>query len=134
MAGLRCGYCVAQSYTIERLRERQSWDSTNIMALVAAGASLQDSEQVTKGRALNEETRGFTIKALADMGYATIPSQANFIMIDLKRPVVPVINSLKQRKVRVGRLFPAMPNHLRLTIGKKSEMESFLAAFRAVMS
>jgi hypothetical protein len=25
MAGLRCGYCVAQSSTVERLRERQSW-------------------------------------------------------------------------------------------------------------
>ena len=134
MAGLRCGYCVAQSYTIERLRERQSWDSINIMALVAAGASVQDAEQVTKGRALNDEARAFTVKALAEAGYETIPSQANFIMIDLRRPVVPIINSLKQRNVRVGRLFPALPNHLRLTIGKKAEMEAFLAAFHQVMT
>ncbi len=134
MAGLRCGYCVAQSYTIERLRERQSWDSINIMALVAAGASLEDAEQVTKGRALNSEMRAFTTAELEKMGYETIASQANFIMIDLKRPVVPVINSLKQRKVRVGRLFHAMPNHLRLTIGKKAEMEAFLSAFRGVMA
>ena len=27
---------------------------------------------------------------------------------------------------------PAMPHHLRLTIGKKSEMEAFLAAFGQV--
>ena len=91
MAGLRCGYCVAQSYTVERLRERQSWDSINIMALAAAGASLQDPEQVTKGRALNAETRAFTIGELEKMGYQSIPSQANFIMVDLKRPVVPII-------------------------------------------
>jgi histidinol-phosphate/aromatic aminotransferase/cobyric acid decarboxylase-like protein len=31
-------------------------------------------------------------------------------------------------------LFPALPNHMRLTIGKKSEMETFLAAFRQVMA
>ena len=55
-------------------------------------------------------------------------------MVDLKRPVVPIIASLKQLKVEVGRLFPAMPNHLRLTIGRKREMETFLGAFRAVMS
>jgi len=134
MAGLRCGYCVAQSYTIERLRERQSWDSANIMALVAARASLEDSEQVTRGRRLNTEARAFTTGELEKMGYASIPSQANFIMIDLKRPVVPVIASLKQHKVQVGRLFRAMPNHLRLTIGKKSEMEAFLSAFRGVMA
>jgi histidinol-phosphate/aromatic aminotransferase/cobyric acid decarboxylase-like protein len=68
------------------------------------------------------------------MGYKSIPSQANFIMIDVKRPVVPLIASLKQHKVQVGRLFRPMPNHLRLTIGKKSEMEAFLAAFREVMA
>jgi histidinol-phosphate aminotransferase len=134
MAGLRCGYCVAQSYTIERLRARQSWDSANVMALVAARASLADPEQVAKGRRLNEEARAFTTDALEKMGYKSIPSQANFIMIDVKRPVVPLIASLKQHKVQVGRLFRPMPNHLRLTIGKKSEMEAFLAAFREVMA
>ncbi len=134
MAGLRCGYCVAQSLTVERLRERQSWDSINLMALVAAEASLDDPEQVTKGRTLNAETRAFTTGELEKMGYKSIPSQANFIMVDLKRPVVPLIQSLKQRKIQVGRLFQAMPNHLRLTIGKKSEMEAFLAAFRQIMA
>lgn len=134
MAGLRCGYCVAQSYPVEQLRERQSWDSINIMALAAAAASLQDPEQVTAGRALNAEARSFTTGELEKLGYQSIPSQANFIMIDLKRPVVPVRNSLKQRKIEVGRLFQAMPNHLRLTIGKKAEMEAFLAAFRQVMT
>jgi histidinol-phosphate/aromatic aminotransferase/cobyric acid decarboxylase-like protein len=89
---------------------------------------------VAKGRQLNAETRAFTIKELEKMGYNTIPSQANFIMIDLKRPVVPIIASLHSLKVDVGRFFRAMPNHLRLTIGRKTEMESFLGAFRQVMA
>jgi histidinol-phosphate aminotransferase len=132
MAGLRCGYCVAQSRTIERLRERQSWDSINIMALATATASLEDHGQVTKGRRLNAETKAFTIGELEKMGFQTIPSQANFIMIDLKRPVVPLIATMKSRKVQVGRLFHSMPNHMRVTIGKRSEMEAFLAAFGEV--
>jgi histidinol-phosphate/aromatic aminotransferase/cobyric acid decarboxylase-like protein len=53
-------------------------------------------------------------------------------MFDAKRPVVPLIQSLKRRKIVVGRLFPAMPSHMRLTIGKKAEMEAFLAGFREV--
>jgi histidinol-phosphate aminotransferase len=69
---------------------------------------------------------------LETMGYKSIPSQANFIMFDCKRPVVPLIQALKQRNVYVGRLFPALPNYMRLTIGKKSEMENFLTAFREV--
>src|SRR5207237_9651121 len=32
MAGLRCGYCVAQRETIQRIRPYQPWDSVNIMA------------------------------------------------------------------------------------------------------
>ena len=132
MAGLRCGYCVAQAYTIERLRALQSWDSVNIMAVAAAKASLDDANQVDEQRRRNEETRAFTVGELEKMGHRTIRSQANFIMFDAGRPVVPLIASLNNRKVRVGRLFRAMPNHLRLTIGKPAEMEAFLAAFRQI--
>ncbi len=134
MAGLRCGYCVAQKETVERMRPHQMWDSVNCMALAAANASLDDPEQVPNGQRLNSEVKAFVIGELDKMGYKSIPSQANFIMFDCKRPVVPLIQSLRQRNVHVGRLFPALPNHMRLTIGKKSEMESFLSAFKQVMA
>ena len=134
MAGLRCGYCVAQKETIERMRSHAMWDSVNIMALAAARASLDDADQVTNGRRLNNEARAFVIGELDAMGYKIIPSQANFVMVDVKQPVVPLIKSLKDRNVQVGRLFPALPNHMRLTIGKKSEMEGFLSAFRQVVT
>ncbi len=132
MAGLRCGYCVAQKETIEQLRPHQMWDSVNIMALAAASASLDDSDQVPSGRRLNSDARAFVTGQLDTMGYKSIPSQANFIMFDCKRPVVPLIKALKQRNVHVGRLFPALPNYMRLTIGKKPEMQSFLSAFQEV--
>jgi histidinol-phosphate aminotransferase len=132
MAGLRCGYCVAQKQTIDRLRARQMWDSVNIMALVAASASLDDPDQVPNGQRLNKEARTFTVGELEKLGYKTIPSQANFIMFDCKRPVAPLIQAMKERKVHVGRLFPSLPNHMRLTIGKKAEMENFVSAFKQV--
>jgi histidinol-phosphate aminotransferase len=134
MAGLRCGYCVAQKETIEKLRAHQMWDSVNIMALAAASASLDEPDQVSNGQRANSEAKGFTLGELGKLGYKTIPSQANFIMIDCRRPVVPLIRAMKERKVHVGRLFPALPNHMRVTIGKKSEMESFLAAFGEVVA
>lgn len=134
MAGLRCGYCVAQKETLDQMHERQMWDSVNILALAAATASLDDPDQVPNGQRLISEAKTFTIGELAKLGYKTIPSQANFIMFDCKRPVVPLIQALKQRNVQVGRLFPALPNHMRLSIGKKSEMESFLGGFKEVMA
>jgi histidinol-phosphate aminotransferase len=132
MAGLRCGYCVGQQETLQRMRPYQMWDSVNIMALAAAGASLDDPDQVPNGQRLNKEARTFTISELNKLGYEVIPSQANFIMFDCKKPVTPLIQAMKQKNVQVGRLFPALPNHMRLTIGKKTEMESFLNAFKQV--
>jgi histidinol-phosphate aminotransferase len=133
MAGLRCGYCVAQAETIKHLRPHQMWDSVNCMALAAATASLDDPDQVTNGKRSNSEAKQFTTSELEKMGYKQIPSQANFIMVDCKKPVLPLIKAMKEKNVHVGRLFPALPNHMRVTIGKKFEMETFLSAFREVM-
>jgi len=133
MAGLRCGYCVAQKETIDRMRRNQMWDSVNCMALAAATASLDDLDHVPNGQRLNREAKTFVTSELDKMGYEQIPSHANFIMFDCKRPVVSLIRAMKQQNVHVGRLFPALPNHMRVTIGTKTEMASFLAALRQVM-
>ena len=134
MAGLRCGYCIAQPEVIQRMRPHQTWDSVNIMALAAAIASLNDPDQVNNGRRLNRETKDFLASELAKIGLKYIPSEANFVMIDVKRPVFPMIGALRQRGVQVGRLFPALPNYMRVTVGKRSEMETFFEVFRSIIA
>ena len=134
MAGLRCGYCIAQPEVIQRMRPHQTWDSVNIMALAAAIASLNDPDQVNNGRRLNRETKDFLASELAKIGLKYIPSEANFVMIDVERPVFPMIGALRQRGVQVGRLFPALPNYMRVTVGKRSEMETFLEVFRSIIA
>ena len=134
MAGLRCGYCVTQRANIERMRTHQTWDSVNIMALVAALASLKDAEQVTRGRKLNSEVKKSVCAELDALGYRYIPSHANFMMIELRREVRPVISAMRTRGVEVGRPFPALPNHLRVTLGTAAEMKTFMSAFREVMA
>ena len=134
MAGLRCGYAVAQPATIERLRVHQPWDNLNIMALAAARAGLKDGDHVERSRRLNRETKGFVCAELEAMGYRFIPSETNFLMIDLNREVGSVIEALRQRKVHVGRRFPALPSYLRVTIGTRPEMQAFITAFRQAMA
>jgi len=134
MAGLRCGYCIAQAETIRRMRPHLTWDSVNIMALAAATASLNDPDQVPKGRRLNTLTRQFVSDEIKKLGFEQIPSQANFIMFDTKQPVHPLIDSMNQLGVRVGRAFAALPTHMRVTIGKQNEMETFLSAFKQTIA
>jgi histidinol-phosphate aminotransferase len=133
MAGLRCGYCVTQRPNIERLRPHQIFDSVNIMALVAALASVKDAEQVARGRRLNTEVKKSIYAELDTLGYRYIPSHANFMMIDVRREVRPLLTAMRTRGVEVGRLFPALPNFMRVTIGTAPEMKTFLSTFREVM-
>jgi histidinol-phosphate aminotransferase len=132
MAGLRCGYCVARPENIELMRAQQSWDSVSIMAIVAAKASLEDAAQVEQGRSKNTEVRKYVYGELDRMRFTYIPSHANFMMIDMRREVKPLIAAFRERKVQVGRLFPPMPNFMRVTIGTKPQMERFIAVFKEV--
>ena len=133
MAGLRCGYAVAQPATLARLHRQQAWDSLNIMALAAARAGLADAAYTERSRRLNRETREYVSEALTTLGCPVIPSQANFVMADLGRDAGPVIQALAKRGVHVGRRFPDLPKHLRVTLGTRPQMETFLQAFRAVV-
>jgi len=134
MAGLRFGYCIAQPETIQRMRPHLTLGSVIIMALAASIASLNDPDQVPNGRRMNNQTKQFVSDEIKQLGYEHIPSQANFIMIDMKRPVRPLIEAMNRSGVSVGRAFPALPNHMRVTIGKQDEMDAFLAAFRKTVS
>jgi histidinol-phosphate aminotransferase len=134
MAGLRCGYGVAQPNLIKRMHEQQTWDSLNIMALVAANASLQDAEQVSQGRLRNATVRKFVNAEVDRLGFKRIESHANFLMIDLRRQVKPVIAAMRERNIEVGRVFPALPNFMRITIGTQPQMEKFITTFREVVA
>jgi len=134
MAGLRCGYAVAHPETIALLRVHQAWDTVNAMAVAAARAALADQPHIAQSRRLNAEIRTHVTAELGTLGYQVLPTATNFLMSDLRRPVGPVIAALKQRNVEVGRVFPALPTHLRVTIGTEPQMKAFLAAFRQVMA
>jgi histidinol-phosphate aminotransferase len=134
MAGIRCGYGIAQRSIIQRMDQQKAWDSMNVVALAGARASLLDAKQVTEGRRRNSETRQRVTSELTRLGYEVVPSQANFFMVDIKRNVKPVIAAMRDRGVHVGRLFPALPQHLRVTVGTPDEMQAFLSALRTVMT
>jgi histidinol-phosphate aminotransferase len=134
LAGLRCGYAVAQPAVIGKLLSRRAWDVSNLPAVIAARASLGDPGHLEQARRANRETRGLVTAEMERLGRRTIPSQTNFVMIDLGRESRPVIDALRQRGVRVGRVFPALPHHLRVSLGTRDQIQTFLAAFRQVMA
>jgi histidinol-phosphate aminotransferase len=83
---------------------------------------------------LNADVRDYVSREVAAMGFKPIPSQTNFVMIAINRPAQPVIDELKKRNVLVGRLFPSMPEHVRVSFGTMAEMKTFVKEFKEVMN
>jgi histidinol-phosphate aminotransferase len=134
LAGLRLGYAIAQPALIQKLKAEAALDTVNCVALAAGRASLADAAWAAQGKKRNAATRAQVLAELERRGFASIPSQTNFVMIDTRREVKPLIAALLDRGVQVGRLFPALPKHLRVTIGKPEQMQRFLDAFSAATS
>ncbi len=132
LAGLRCGYAIAQEANIDKLHAQQAFNAMNLLGVLAASASLGDPAHVAASRKRNHDTRAYVVGELASLGYQTLPSEANFMMIAMRQDVKPVIAQFREQGVRVGRLFPPMPQHLRVTIGTMEEMKRFVDAFRVI--
>ncbi|MGA8538683.1 MAG: pyridoxal phosphate-dependent aminotransferase [Terriglobales bacterium] len=133
MAGLRCGAVFARPDLLEKI-EDGGWNFMPITAVVAASASLKDAQLVPERKRINARIRSDVFAWLDRNGYSYIPSEANFFMLDTKRPAKPAIAAMAKQKVFIGRIWPVMPTYTRITIGTAPEMEQFQAAFQKVMS
>lgn len=133
MAGMRLGYGVGDKTTVGLVAKHLSQDSANAAVLAAAVASLADPEGLADSREKLVATREWLCAQLTRDGRSFIPSQANFVMIDLGTDTKPVIAQFAERNIFVGRRFPSMPNFLRVTIGTQPEIEAFMASLRQIL-
>jgi histidinol-phosphate aminotransferase len=83
---------------------------------------------------MNREGKMALEAAFDAMGLPYAPTEANFILVDVKRNSRVVYEALLRRGVivRTGDVF-GLPTHLRVTIGTAAQNERFLQALRAVL-
>ena len=79
------------------------------------------------------DTRRWLVAEMAKQGRRTMPSETNFVMIDVGGDVTPVIEAFRARKILVGRKFPSLPNWLRISIGTQQETEAFVSALADIV-
>src|SRR5215831_7242464 len=126
MAGMRVGYAVARKDLIEKIRPFTVDYTITGIAATAAMAAITDSQHVERIGKLNAANRQLVFDEMKRLKFECTASESNFLMINIKRPVGPVIQEFEKRKVLVGREFSAMPTFLRITIGTEDEMKKFL--------
>lgn len=134
MAGLRLGYAIGQPETIAALRRQRLANSVNALVAPAAVAALGDERLQPSERARNHEAREFTRQALASVGYPSIASEANFIMVDIRRDVREFNKACADRGVLIGRPFPPLTTYARISIGTMQEMTAAVEVFKSTLA
>ena len=132
MAAMRIGFAIAPPDMIQEMRP-YSTGSVNALARWGAVASMEDQPAAERMLVHNKRLREQTISDLESLGYECIPSQTNFFMVNLRQTVAPIRQAFRQRGVAVGRDFPPMLDHLRVSIGTEDEMGRFMNAFEDIM-
>ena len=138
MAGLRLGYAVGHRDTIRKMAEWETGSGTgslNVLALHAGLAAIEQDGYVAAERARNKAVRDFTMKWFADRGMAPTDAQANFMFVNLGRPVRPFRDACRAKGVLVARDFPPFEKtHCRLSFGTMEEMKKAVAVFAEVLA
>jgi histidinol-phosphate aminotransferase len=133
LAGLRLGYAVAPPPLIRRMWLHVGNMQVSVLAKWAGVAALKDTAAQATVRTAILDLRKKTTSQLATLGFKVIPSETNFFMVDIRRPVGPVIQEFRRRQILVGRPFPPLSQHLRVSVGTADEMQRFLTAFKEIV-
>ena len=130
LAGLRIGYGVATTEIVNFLNRLRPPFNANSLAQRAALAALGDDDHVARSRAVNAAGMEQVVKGLTDLGFALIPSEANFIYVDIKRDGRTVFEALLREGLIVRHIEGPM---VRVTVGLEEENREFLAALKRVL-
>jgi histidinol-phosphate aminotransferase len=132
LAGIRMGFAVARPDLIKKL-QAFGMNPLPVTAMAAAQASLLEKDLVPTRKKLIGDVRVETLEWLNAQGYACTPSVSNCFMLDVRRPGKEVYAALAAKDVYIGRIWPAWPTQVRITVGTGDEMLAFRKAFSEVM-
>lgn len=138
MAGARLGYGIGSKELIQDLNNiRNSTNPYNVnSATLALGcATLEDDAYTRRNCEAIIENRGYTTKALEEMGFEVLPSCANFIFARTpKMDGGALYRGLKERGVLVRHFDkPELCRFNRITIGTRAQMDAFLDAVKLIL-
>jgi histidinol-phosphate aminotransferase len=124
LAGLRLGYALVHESLAPFLDVVQEPFNVNRAALAAGQASLRRVELVEERRRENAATRERFAAALEQDGFAPLPSEANFVLVDAGVDDLGLAELLLRRGflVRPGSEF-GLEEHVRVTIGPAPVMD-----------
>jgi histidinol-phosphate/aromatic aminotransferase/cobyric acid decarboxylase-like protein len=133
MAGIRAGAALGRPDLLQKIVPYSS-GAMPVTAMAAATASLKSKSVVPERRKIIGDVRADVLGFLEKHRFKYVPSVSNKFMVDVGRPGGEIIEAMRKENVYIGRVWPAWPTYVRVSIGTQAEMEKFKTAFLKVMA
>ena len=136
MAGQRLGYGIAQPELAMKMAMATRMGGINHLGIIAAMASLSDSEFVPAMQPKFKAGRERLHKIATDLGRKVAGNpQASFVFFDVGMPNKDFAEKMMAEGVRVvGRAWPGYENWTRICVGEDWEMDRCEAALKKVLA
>ncbi len=138
LAGGRLGFAIGDAALIADLDQmKYSTNSYNInrLTMAAAIATIENNSYYVENSRKIQENRAYTVSALDELGFETLPSQANFIFT--RCPQVEggaLYRALKAKGVLVRHWDrPEIADWCRITIGSRDQMDVLLEKIQELL-
>jgi len=138
LAGLRVGFAVGHAGLIEALgRVKNSFNSYPLdrLAIVGAVAAFEDHAYFAQTRQAVMASRAELALALAQLGFAVLPSAANFVFArHPQHDAATLAAALREQRVIVRHFHqPRISQFLRITVGAPTQNAALLAALAQIL-
>lgn len=135
LAGIRFGFAVAAPDLVRELVKVKDSYNCDVLSLTAATAAIQDQEYLKEVRAKILATRARLTQQLNELGFAALPSQANFVWCTPPANDAPrIFEELKKRGILVRLMtYPGFGTGLRITVGTEQQTDRLLELLRQVV-
>ena len=132
LAGMRIGYLIARPDIARRLRDRVV-AFTNVLAIEAAYAALNDQDFYKFSLQKNLEAKTYLYENFDKMGLPYIPSHGNFVFFHTGQDISTLNREMRERDIWIGRPFPPKLDWCRVSTGRMDDVEIFLTELNKVL-
>jgi histidinol-phosphate aminotransferase len=135
LAGLRFGYLAAQPPIIEQLIKVKDSYNCDSLSIAAATAAINDQAWLAHNRGKIVATRRRLDAALRNLGFAVIPSQANFVWCrHPQEPSQKLYDQLKSAHILVRYMqYPSWQDGLRISVGTDDQIDALVSVLQTLL-
>lgn len=133
MAGMRIGYGIANPETANHIGGLHRGFHQNRITMAAAIAAAKDQEYLQQTVAKLNDGKKWICQQLDDLDIEYIPSETNFVLMDLKRPSQAVAEALLPFGVIARPQGGDMENYLRITVSTPEGNAKFVEGLRSIL-